>query len=149
MIKKTIITLLFLAFAYSGFAQKKERKDRIKALKIAFITEKLELSETEAQKFWPIYNAHEKEMEMLRINGREKRKNLNLETITEEEAKYALQDLLAFEKEQQELKVDLVESLLTAIPAKKIILLKFVEEQFKRQMLEELKKRREKKGPRN
>jgi hypothetical protein len=142
--KHTIITLLFIAFTFNTFAQKSERHERIKALKVALITEKLQLTETEAQKFWPIYNAHEKEMEMLRINGREKRKNLNLETITEAEAKIALQDLLAFEKEQHELKSDLVESLMTAIPAKKIILLKVVEDQFKKSMLEELKKRREK-----
>jgi len=141
--KKTIIALLFITFTFSAFAQKGERKERIKALKVALITEKLELTETEAQKFWPIYNAHEKEMEMLRINGREKRRNINLETISESEAKIALQDLLAFEKEQQELRADLVENLLTAIPAKKIILLKVVEEQFKKSMLEELKKRRE------
>ncbi|MBR9846642.1 MAG: sensor of ECF-type sigma factor [Algicola sp.] len=142
--KKIIIALLFITFTSSAFAQRGERQERIKALKVALITEKLELTEAEAQKFWPIYNAHEKEMEMLRINGREKRRNINIETISESEAKTALQDLLAFEKEQHELRADLVESLLTAIPAKKIILLKVVEEQFKKSMLEELKKRREK-----
>lgn len=141
--KKTIIALLFISFVCNSFAQKGERRERIKALKVAFITEKLELTETEAQKFWPIYNAHEKEMDMLRINGREKRRNINLETISESGAKIALQDLLAFEKEQHELRTDLVESLLTAIPAKKVLLLKVVEEQFKKNMLEELKKRRE------
>ncbi|WP_040254009.1 hypothetical protein [Psychroserpens mesophilus] len=141
--KKIFITLLFVTLTFSSFAQKGERKERIKALKVALITEKLELTETEAQKFWPIYNAHENEMEMLRINGREKRRNINLETISESEAQIALQDLLAFEKEQHELRADLVESLLTVIPAKKIILLKVVEDQFKRSMLEELKKRRE------
>lgn len=147
--KKIVITLLFVALTFSGFAQKKERKDRIKALKVALITEKLELSETEAQKFWPIYNAYEKEADMLRINARQKRRDLDINTITESQAKSALNDFLAFESEEQLLKSDLVKSLLTAIPAKKIILLKFVEEQFKRKMIEELKKRREKKDTRN
>lgn len=147
--KKTFTTLLLVALTLSGFAQKSEKHERIKALKIALITEKLELTKTEAQKFWPIYNAHEKEADMLRINAREKRRNLDLETMTESEAKTALKDLLAFENEKQQLKSDLVESLLTAIPAKKIILLKIVEEQLKRQMLDELKKRRSKKESRN
>ena len=147
--KKIVILLLFTALTLSGFAQKKERKDRIKALKVALITEKLELSETEAQRFWPIYNAYEKEADMLRINARQKRRDLDINTITESQAKSALNDFLAFESEEQLLKSDLVKSLLTAIPAKKIILLKFVEEQFKRKMIEELKKRREKKETRN
>ncbi|WP_299334474.1 hypothetical protein [uncultured Psychroserpens sp.] len=141
--KKIFITLLFIALTLNVFGQRKERQERIKALKVAFITEKLELTTDEAEKFWPIYNAHEKEMEMLRLNAREQRRNLKIEDLNEAEAKKALNDFLAFEKEQHTLKNDLIESLLTAIPAKKIILLKLVEEQFKKQMLKELQKRRE------
>lgn len=147
--KKTFITLLFIALTFGVFAQSNEKHERIKALKIALITEKLEFTKTEAEKFWPIYNAYENEVDMLRINTREKRRNLDINTITESEAKIALKDFLAFENEKQQLKSDLVESLLTAIPAKKIILLKFVEEQFKRQMIDELKKRRNKKDSKN
>lgn len=142
--KKIFITLLFLALTINGFAQNKQRQERFKALKIAYITEKLEFTETEAQKFWPIYNAYEKEKDMLRNNSREKRRNLKIESLSEAEAKVALKDFLAFENEQQKLKTDFVESLLTAIPAKKIIQLKLVEEQFKKQMMEEWKKRHEK-----
>ncbi|MFK7783052.1 hypothetical protein, partial [Psychroserpens sp.] len=121
---KLIITILVCFLTITTFAQPNGKmKERIKAQKIAFITEKLDLTTEEAQQFWPIYNAHEKEMEMLRINGREKRRNLNIETISDTEAKNALNDLLAFEKEQQELKADLVENLLKVIPAKKIIAL--------------------------
>jgi hypothetical protein len=32
------------------------RAEKIKSLKIAFITQKLQLSTDEAQKFWPIYD---------------------------------------------------------------------------------------------
>ncbi|OUS01940.1 hypothetical protein A9Q86_04625 [Flavobacteriales bacterium 33_180_T64] len=142
--KKTFITLLFITLTFCAFGQKRVRHERIKTLKIAFITEKLQLSQIEAQKFWPIYNAFEKEMEMHKLSAREKRHNLNIETLTESQAKKTLSDFLAFEKELQELKVDLVESLLTAIPAKKIILLKLVEEQFNKHMLEEFRKRRDK-----
>nr|WP_321228325.1 hypothetical protein [uncultured Psychroserpens sp.] len=142
--KKTFITLLFLALTFCGFAQDKQRQERFKALKVAFITEKLEFTETEAQKFWPIYNAFEKERDMLRNNSREMRRNLKIESLSETDARKLLKDFLAFEDEQQKLKSDLVESLLTAIPAKKVILLKLVEEQFKKQMMEEWKKRHEK-----
>ncbi len=38
------------------------RGEKIEALKIAFITQKLELSSEEAQKFWPVYNQYENEM---------------------------------------------------------------------------------------
>lgn len=142
--KKTIITIVFIALTLNVFSQQKERKEHIKALKIAFITEELELTEDEAQKFWPIYNAHEKEMEMLRLNAREKRHNLNLESLSETEAKKALIDMLNFESELQNKKSDLVESLLTAIPAKKVLKLHLTEEAFKKRMLKEMRNRREK-----
>ncbi|WP_040278084.1 hypothetical protein [Psychroserpens damuponensis] len=142
--KKTILTLIVCIITLTAFSQNKGKRERFKALKIAYITERLELNETEAQKFWPIYNAYEKEKDMLRHTEKEKRRNIKLESLTETEAKTALKDFIAFEKEQHNLKADLFESLLTAIPAKKIILLKIAEEQFKRQMLEEFQKRKEK-----
>lgn len=137
---KQFTTILLLFLSMTALAQPDYKmKERIKAQKIAFITEKLNLTPTEAQKFWPIYNAHETEMEMLRINEREKRRNLNLETISDLEAKKALSDLLAFEEEQQNLKKDLVENLLNVIPAKKIIALMRVEREFDRKLLERLR----------
>ena len=54
MNKITLIITLLLTM--NVVAQSPEKRERIKALKVAFITEKLELTESEAQKFWPIYN---------------------------------------------------------------------------------------------
>ena len=38
---------------------REKRTEKIQALKIAFITQKLELTSDEAQKFWPVYNRYE------------------------------------------------------------------------------------------
>ena len=42
--------------------------EKIKALKIAFITQKLQLTPEEAQKFWPIYDQYEREISGLETN---------------------------------------------------------------------------------
>ena len=56
---KTITSIVFIiSFSILSFSQ--GNRDKIKTLKIAFITEKLDLSEQEAQKFWPIYNKYDK-----------------------------------------------------------------------------------------
>ncbi len=140
--KNLTIVLFFLTLSFTGLAQERTKRERIKALKIAFITEKLELTQTEAQKFWPIYNAHELERNMLRETIREKKRNLNIENMTEADAKILLTEMVAFEEEKIVLKTDFVESLLTAIPAKKIILLKIADDEFNKRMLEEFKRRR-------
>ena len=143
--KKLIIPILVLLVSIQAFGQRHDKmRERLKAQKVAFITEKLDLTSEEAQKFWPIYNAHEKEMDMLRHNSREKQHRLNIESLTEEEAKAALAEMVTFENEEHRLKTDLIHSLSTAIPAKKIILLRKAEWQFKKIVLEEMRKRRDK-----
>ena len=64
--KKLIILSLLCFLTFTAFAQHDEKRERVKALKIAFITEQLNLTETEAQKFWPIYNAFEDNNNKLR-----------------------------------------------------------------------------------
>src|SRR5574340_591376 len=44
------------------------KSEKIQALKIAFITQKLQLTSSEAEKFWPIYNEYENEINALRTN---------------------------------------------------------------------------------
>lgn len=60
-----LIVTFFTVIGTSVRAQGK-MEDKIQALKIAFITEKLQLTSAEAQQFWPVYNAYEKEIEELR-----------------------------------------------------------------------------------
>ena len=116
----------------------------IKSLKVAFITEQLALTETEAQKFWPIYNAYETEKDMQRRLGYEKRKEIS-EDVSEAQARAMLIDLIKFERERESLRVDFIESLLNpkVLPAKKILKLKTAEDEFNKKMLQEYKKRHE------
>ncbi len=61
--KRFVTALLALAVSFSVFAQKGPEKDRerIQAEKIAYITQELDLSPSEAEKFWPLYNEVQKE----------------------------------------------------------------------------------------
>lgn len=64
--KKLYIFLLSVCFA--GFADAQDvqpgekRLEEIEALKVAFISKELDLTPTEAQKFWPVYNQYSKEL---------------------------------------------------------------------------------------
>lgn len=63
--KKILLIILFFLSGFSAlFAQERneDNLEKIKALKIAFITQKLNLSAEEAEKFWPIYNQYEREV---------------------------------------------------------------------------------------
>ncbi|MEN3324378.1 sensor of ECF-type sigma factor [Mariniflexile soesokkakense] len=137
---KTLTSILvILSFSLITVAQ--SNRDKIKTLKIAYITEKLNLSEKEAQKFWPIYNAFEDENSRLRTEAYEARKKINFETITEDDAKQILKESRLNDNKKQAIENEFINNLTKVISAKKIILLHKIEDDFKRKMFDEYKKR--------
>ncbi|WP_157208182.1 hypothetical protein [Mariniflexile maritimum] len=137
---KTLTSILFiLGFSIITFGQ--PNRDKIKTLKIAYITEKLDLSEKEAQQFWPIYNSYEEENSKLRGDAYQARKKINFETLSEEEAKQFLKETRLNEAKRQAAENDFIDRLTKVISAKKIIMLHKIEDDFKRKMFDEYKKR--------
>lgn len=140
--KKITIILFVILTSWSTFSQDSAKREKIKSLKVAFITERLALTQTEAQKFWPIYNAYETEKDTQRKRGYEKRIQIS-EDITESQARVTLNDLIQFERNRENLRIDFIENLLNqkVLPAKKILQLKTAEDEFNRKMLHEYRKR--------
>jgi hypothetical protein len=58
--------LLLTCFAFSILIGIAQNGRTIEALKIAYITKRLDLSPEEAQKFWPIYNQYAEELKRTR-----------------------------------------------------------------------------------
>lgn len=138
-------TLLFLCFGiFLGFAQKRQSKEKIKKLKIAYFTENLNFTEEEAQQFWPIYNAYDDKNFELRVVGQNKikRELKNMEDMSEAQAAELLNRFETIEKQIHENNMDLVKKLKTFLSAKKIILLKKAERDFNRKLMKEFRKRR-------
>ena len=68
---KKYLLLLLITFAGLSFAnaqQQGNRSEKVQALKIAFITQKLQLTSSQAQQFWPVYNQYQGEVRDLRRN---------------------------------------------------------------------------------
>ena len=138
--KKTIFLLTFIFFINSFVNAQESEGEKIKALKIAFITEQVNLTSSEAQKFWPIYNVHEEKMDNLRNKWRVDIKNKikdagNLEGLSEAEAKKLVlmnEDLgkkMILEKE------DFLEKVSKFLPYKKILKLHISEREFARKLM--------------
>ena len=138
--KKIAIILFISLLSWSSFSQHHEKREKIKALKVAFITERLALTETEAQKFWPIYNAYESKKDMHRRTSYNKQQQISKD-MSEANAKILLNDLITLEKDRQNTRIEYNQNLLKVLPAKKIIKLRIAEDEFNMKMLEEYKKR--------
>ena len=74
MKKLFIIVMMLVGFAFSGFTQEGEKAQadggKLKALQIAYLTNKLNLKPEEAQRFWPVFNQYQDEIRKVRIEGR-------------------------------------------------------------------------------
>lgn len=145
---KTFITLLIISLTWQGFSQDNDRRERIKALKVAYITEQLDFTSSEAQKFWPIYNAFEDQEQQLRRENYSKRKETDVASLSEQDAKKMIDDMLSTEKKKLELRETFIKDLQKILSSKKIIKLKITEDQFNKKMFEEYKKRRDSKKDR-
>jgi|TARA_E500000318_G_C3512919_1_gene193082 formate dehydrogenase maturation protein FdhE len=119
-------------------------RERIKSLKVAFITERVGLTSEEAQQFWPIYNEHEETLENMRRKERmELHANISrVQELSTNESEKLLDNLLTLQFEKQKAERDFLSKLRTVIPAKKVLLLVKAEEDFKRQMIQQFRKRR-------
>lgn len=141
-----IITSAAILFSSILFAQRKPDEDKIKSLKVAFFTERLELSPKEAQTFWPIYNEFEEKRDAMREreHNQIRSKIKNSDNLTEKESDQLLKQYLIFEEEEEELDKDFIERISKVISAKKTLLLLRSEYEFKKHLLKQYRDRKEK-----
>lgn len=87
MKKVLFILITLMVFSHSTFAQR-NGNDRVEALKIAFLTERLQLTQSEAQRFWPVYNSYEAEVRKLRADSKDGSVIENEEKLLQVRKKY-------------------------------------------------------------
>ncbi|NQY05039.1 MAG: sensor of ECF-type sigma factor [Flavobacteriaceae bacterium] len=136
---KNITYLFILLLTYQiGLSQ---NGSRIKALKTAHITNALNLTADEAEKFWPIYNAADVNIKKYRMQLRQITRK-SKEDLSEGEAKILINQYIDTENKLHKEEINLLTQLKGVLSAKKIIKLKKAEEDFNRKVLEQMKKRR-------
>lgn len=125
------------------------KHEKIKAWKTAYITEKLALSSEEAEKFWPIYNKYDEKFHDLRKKERNeifRKLRDGLENFTDAEANELIDKNLSLESSELELRKQMTAELRKVLSPKKIIILKKVEEDFKRELLDRYRSSKGEKG---
>lgn len=137
----TISTFAFLA-AQEKHGSTPEMFEKIKTEKISFFTEKLSLTPSEAQEFWPVYNEFEKKRfdiqrqkhEFERMPD-EKFTNLPETEIEKMTSSY----IGSFEKEAMLLK-EYNKLFLKVLPKKKVLMLYRTENEFRGHLIREYKR---------
>jgi Spy/CpxP family protein refolding chaperone len=139
---KTILPVLLFFVSFTFFAQgerMKEKKEQIKALKVAFFTTELDLTTSEAERFWPVYNTYDDKQFEIRHKKMKafmyRMDNDALDKMSEKEASTLLSLLSNSEEDLFLLRKKLNNDLKEILPSVKIIKLKKAEDNFNRKLL--------------
>jgi hypothetical protein len=147
---KNLLIVCLILSSFSLFAQERESKDekkqRIEAAKVSFITKKLELTPEESKEFWPVVNAMEEEIKSSRKSLKEQFQKMKQEDAKIDEKTY--QKLIEDMHEQQisilEIKNEYAQKIASIIGYEKTF--KFahhVQREFKKQLINRMKKGQE------
>lgn len=147
--KRTLAYILFLAFGVAAIAQPhdsrhKDRWEKYRAEKVAFLTTNLELTPAEAQRFWPVYNQLEKE----RWEAQKLRRDLEEQVLEAEESmpeqriRELTREFAGSMKKEANMLESYNEKFLDILPPRKVLKLYKSENEFKMYMI---KKWRDKK----
>jgi len=138
------ILIFVMTFSFStGFGQGKTSFERIKALKMAYITEKIDLTDEEETIFWQVYDEFElKIYNECRKKLKEIRKQYSksIDSLTKEEAINVLKEVYKIERLAVNYEEERDKALLINIPPKKILKIHHAEYHFNREMVYKRKK---------
>jgi hypothetical protein len=147
--KKTVVllTIAIMFLAFRGFSQNKEGPDfeKFKSQKIAFLTERINLSPREAQEFWPVYNEAEQQrmdLQQYRRQLEQKTRDENI-TLTDQEIIKITREIASTFRKEADNAVEYNEKFLKILPPQKVLQLYRAENQFRAHMFEQYRKQRQ------
>jgi hypothetical protein len=132
-VKKLFYIVLFSALSLCSFAQG-GKKEKIEALRVAFITEQLDLTTDESQKFWPLYNEYQDKLKA----ARREFKALPTSFANDKEAQEYLDAELLFKQRELSLYKEYFDKFKKILPVKKVAQLRKAEEDFKKELVRQL-----------
>lgn len=146
---KKLYTLIVLAVFCFSALQAQERRgknpemfEKIKAEKISFFTSKLDLTPSEAQSFWPVYNEFEKKRYEIKqqIHQFERMPDEEFAKLSNAEIEQLTNNYIgSFEKEASLLK-EYNKQFLKILPNKKVLMMYRTENEFRSHLIRQYRK---------
>jgi len=141
----SLVALMMMSLAVAaqpGGPRGEMMQERMESQRVAFITQKLQLTPDEAAKFWPIYNEYRDKQQQLRRSAMADRIEGGFPAdMSDAEANNLIAKQFAMEENLLSLKREYYDKLKSAIPPRKIAQLNPIEMEFNRTVLEHIRDR--------
>jgi hypothetical protein len=150
--KKIVIIGLYLLSVFVALGQDQPNVDpvaqdpkvqeKIKNLRIAYISDKLGLTPEQAERFWPVYREFSDQRRELRQEYAKSRKEFNAQNNTPRDQEEQVKLGLELKQRELDLEKDYSGRLMKIITAQQMLNLRKAEGDFQRMVLEQVQQRR-------
>lgn len=144
--KNLVLMLLGIGMMATVSAQEPEKKgeshkEKMEAAKIGFITKELQLTPEEAQKFWPVYNQREAELDEVKKAMRKIHHDKKIEEMSDAEVDKSMEDLMLLRQRELDIEKKYHTEFKKVLPVKKVAQLYHAEMKFRHEVMKEWKER--------
>jgi hypothetical protein len=143
---KKILIIALLLSGFTALAQNNNQQNaqaKLQAARIALITERLGLTPTQAQQFWPIYNEYAEQRRVIQQEFRNARKGLDLNKLTEAQSRALLKERMAGKQRQLNLETKYSDRLMNVINTRQLMALKKAEDDFRAMIIRRIEQRKQ------
>ena len=121
--------------------QDPKAQEKIKAARIAFITERLGLTPAEAEKFWPVYHEFSKKRMELKQQFQQKRNAPDPSKTPDQNEKENIDYGLQLRQKELDLEKEYSSKLLNVVPPQKVMALRGAEDDFRKLVIKQIQHR--------
>lgn len=142
---KKLIAAFAIVFPLSLLSQPQPPpREKVEALKVGFITQRLDLTPEEAKNFWPVYNQFQDELEKVRKQRREtfRKPGENFEDMSDNEIEKMVDNEIILRQNELDIFKKYHPQFKQVLPIRKVARLYKTEEDFKRKLLEMIRERK-------
>lgn len=143
MMKKPLFTTLLIAFAIAPALsqknvsndEKSQRKEKIETLRIAFFTEKLEMTKEESTAFFALHNKLEESIADLKKEYKHLRTKRDDDSISDKEYALGVTQRAEFKKQEIDLNSSFILECFDILDAKRAIAIPEIKKNFRKEIL--------------
>jgi hypothetical protein len=116
------------------------KREKLEALRAAFITKKVNFTKQEALLFWPLYNEMNDKLDAYRkVFRAQYNSTTNYDFATDKEAEAYLNAELLLKQKEVELYKEYYDKFKKIMPVKKVVAVRRAEEDFKKEIIKSIK----------
>lgn len=134
---------LLLVIMLSIISAQAQTPERIKSMRVAYLTRNLALTPAEAEKFWPVYNQFSDSVEKLKQEQRKRYRNVREDLLnkSDQELENDVDDFIAYKRRELEIFEEYHDKFKEVLPIRKVVLLYKAEQNFEKEIINQIRER--------